>query len=48
MKLGLICVAVSVLCLVGSMAFGAPLWVNGVGLVAGIVGLFLLSRRRKG
>ena len=48
MKLGLAAMAVSILSLIASMAFGAPVWVNGVGFFCGIAGLYLLGRARKG
>lgn len=48
MKLGLAAIAVSILSLVASMAFGAPAWVNGVGFFCGIAGLYLLTKARKG
>lgn len=47
-KLGIAAIAVSILSLIASMAFGAPVWVNAVGFFCGIAGLYLLSRRRKG
>ncbi|MFL4469145.1 hypothetical protein ACERZ8_04410 [Tateyamaria armeniaca] len=46
MKLGLAAIAVSILCLIATIAFGAPLWVNAVGFFCGIAGLYLLSRKR--
>jgi hypothetical protein len=48
MKLGFIAIAVSILSLIASMVFGLPLWVNGVGLFAGVLGLYLLGKGRKG
>lgn len=48
MSLGLGAIALSVLCLVAALAFGAPVWVNLLGLVSGVVGLFLLGKGRKG
>lgn len=48
MNIGIICIVASVLCLVASMGFGAPVWVNAVGFFTGIVGLVLLGRARKG
>lgn len=48
MKLGLAAIAVSIVSLIASMAFGAPVWVNAVGFFCGIAGLYLLSRGRKG
>ncbi|WP_299727762.1 hypothetical protein [uncultured Tateyamaria sp.] len=47
MKLGLAAIAVSILSLIATIAFGAPLWVNAVGFFCGIAGLYLLSRGRK-
>ena len=47
MKSGLAAVGLSVVCLIASMAFGGPLWVNGIGLASGIAGLFLLRQGRK-
>ncbi|MEL6451544.1 MAG: hypothetical protein AAFQ19_09800 [Pseudomonadota bacterium] len=47
MKLGLAAIAVSILCLLGSFAFGAPIWMNILGLVSGIGGLFLLSKEQR-
>ena len=44
---GLAAIAVSILCLIAALAFGAPVWVNLVGLLAGILGLVLLGRARK-
>jgi hypothetical protein len=48
MKLGIAAIVISVICLVASLGFGAPVWVNVVGVVAGLVGLFLLGRAKKG
>jgi len=47
MKLGLAAIALSILCLVSTLAFGAPVWVNILGLLAGFAGLFLLGRANK-
>lgn len=46
MSLGLIAIVVSILCL-GASFFGAPVAVNVIGLVAGVVGLVLLGRAKK-
>ena len=46
MSLGIIAIIVSILCL-GASFFGAPVAVNAIGLVAGVVGLFLLGRAKK-
>lgn len=48
MGLGFAAIAVSILCLVASLVFGAPVWVNIVGAVSGLLGLFLLNHARKG
>ena len=48
MKLGFAAIAVSIVSLLASLAFGAPAWVNGVGFFCGIAGLYLLSKGRKG
>ena len=48
MGLGSAAIAVSIICLVASLGFGAPVWVNIVGVVSGIAGLVLLGRVRKG
>ena len=47
MKLGLAAIGLSVLCLIAALGFGAPVWVNGLGLVSGIAGLVLLGRAKK-
>ncbi|WP_299651539.1 hypothetical protein [uncultured Tateyamaria sp.] len=47
MNLGFAAIAVSIICLLAALAFGAPTWVNGVGFFSGIVGLYLLSKGRK-
>lgn len=47
MNLGIIAIVVSILCL-GASFFGAPVAINVIGLVAGVVGLVLLSRAKKG
>ena len=47
MKIGIGLVALSVLCLIAALGFGAPLWVNILGLVSGLAGLVLLSRAQK-
>lgn len=47
MNLGIGLVVISILCLVAALGFGAPLWVNILGFVSGIVGLVLLSRAKK-
>lgn len=47
MKTGIGLVGLSVLCLIAALGFGAPLWVNVLGLVSGIAGLVLLSRAQK-
>lgn len=48
MKLGLAAIAVSILSLIATLAFGAPPWVNGVGFFCGLAGLYLLTKGRKG
>ncbi len=48
MNLGIAAIALSIICLVASLGFGVPVWVNIVGVVSGIIGLVLLSRARKG
>lgn len=48
MGLGFGAIAVSVVCLIASLGFGAPAWVNVLGLVSGFAGLFLLGRAKKG
>ncbi len=48
MKLGIAAIAISILSLVASLLFGAPVWVNAIGFFCGIAGLYLLSRGRKG
>jgi len=35
-------------CLIGSLSLGLPVWVNGIGVVAGIAGLVLMGRAKKG
>lgn len=45
--IGIGAIALSIICLVASLAFGAPGWVNILGLVAGVAGLFLLGRAKK-
>ncbi|MEM6311899.1 MAG: hypothetical protein AAF754_17845 [Pseudomonadota bacterium] len=47
MGIGIGAIALSIICLVASLAFGAPGWVNILGLVAGVAGLFLLGRAKK-
>mgnify|MGYP001577124915 CR=1 FL=1 len=47
MNLGIIAIALSVACLVARVGFGAPVWVNAVGIGLGLVGLFLIGRGRK-
>lgn len=47
MKFGIAAIAVSILCLVASLGFGAPVWVNIVGVATGLLGLVLLGRARK-
>lgn len=47
MKLGLAAIAVSILSLIATFAFGAPPWVNLVGLACGVLGLYLLTKARK-
>lgn len=47
MKLGIALIAVSILCLIGSLVITLPGWVNLVGLVTGIGGLFVLTRAKK-
>lgn len=47
-KIGIAAIVVSIVCLVASLAFGAPVWVNVVGVVTGIAGLVLLGRAKKG
>lgn len=48
MNWGLIAIGVSVVCLLASFTMGTPVWVNAIGFFAGIVGLFLLGRARRG
>ena len=48
MKLGLAAIAVSILSLVATLAFGAPPWVNIAGLVCGLFGLYVLTQARQG
>lgn len=48
MALGMAATAVSIICLVASLAFGALRWVNIVGVANGLVGLVLLGRAKKG
>jgi len=48
MKLGLAAIAVSIVSLLATIAFGAPAWVNGIGFFCGIAGLYLLTKARKG
>lgn len=48
MGLGIAAIAVSIICLVASLGFGAPVWVNILGVAAGLVGLVLLGRAKKG
>ncbi|MEL6621172.1 MAG: hypothetical protein AAFP16_20035 [Pseudomonadota bacterium] len=48
MKLGFAAIGVSILSLIATLAFGAPPWVNLVGLLCGMTGLFILTKARKG
>lgn len=48
MKPGIAAIAVSIICLVATLGFSAPGWVNILGVVTGVLGLFLLGRARKG
>lgn len=48
MGLGIAAIAVSIICLVASLGFGVPVWVNILGVASGLVGLVLLGRARKG
>jgi hypothetical protein len=48
MGLGIAAIAVSIICLVASLGFGAPGWVNIVGVATGIAGLVLLGRAKRG
>ena len=48
LKIGIAAIAVSILSLIATLAFGAPPWVNGIGLLCGLAGLFILTRARKG
>ncbi|MFK7875513.1 MAG: hypothetical protein AB8B71_07000 [Paracoccaceae bacterium] len=47
MNLGFAAIALSIICLIAALGFGAPVWVNILGLVSGFAGLFLLSRAQK-
>lgn len=47
MNLGFAAIAVSILCLMATLGFGAPAWVNAVGFFCGIVGLYFLTKGRK-
>ena len=47
MGLGIAAIALSILCLIAALGFGAPVWVNLLGLVSGLAGLVLLTRARK-
>ena len=44
MGLGFAAIAVSILCLVASLAFGTPAWVNVAGVVTGLI---LIGRAKK-
>ena len=46
MKLGLAAIGVSLLSLIATIGFAAPLWVNAIGFFCGIAGLYLLSRKK--
>ena len=48
LKLGFAAIGVSILSLIATLAFGAPPWVNLVGLLCGMTGLFILTKARKG
>lgn len=48
MNYGLIAIGVSIVCLLGSLTIGLPVWVNAAGFMAGIVGLVLLGKKRTG
>jgi hypothetical protein len=48
MGLGVIALILSVLCLIATLGFGAPIWVNIVGIALGFAGLFLLGKGRRG
>lgn len=48
MKPGIAAIAVSIICLVASLGFGAPVWVNIAGVATGLLGLILLGRAKKG
>jgi len=44
---GFAAIAVSILSLIATLGFGAPPWVNFVGLLCGLVGLYLLTKGRQ-
>jgi len=48
MNYGLIAIAISLVCLLASLTMGLPVWVNGVGVIAGIAGLVLMGRGKSG
>lgn len=48
MNLGIIAIVISILCLGGALFFSAPVAINVIGLVSGVVGLILLGRAKKG
>ncbi|MEP4880718.1 MAG: hypothetical protein ABJX32_20150 [Tateyamaria sp.] len=48
LKLGIAAIALSILSLIATFAFGAPPWVNIAGLLCGLFGMFALMRERKG
>ena len=48
MNIGILLIAVSILCLIAALGFGAPVWVNILGLVAGLAGLVVLGKAKKG
>ena len=47
MKLGFAAIGVSIASLIATLVFGAPPWVNLVGLLCGLAGLYLLTKGRK-
>jgi hypothetical protein len=47
MNIGIILIVVSILCLIAALGFGAPVWVNILGLASGLAGLVLLGKAKK-
>lgn len=48
MKYGLAAMILSIVCLIGSLMFATPVWVNFAGMALGIIGLVILGKASKG